>query len=552
MLVSIDAVLRCKPALRDLEAVIAKFLGPPPNMSLSDACHEGSIKLLDWIWNCSCTSVDDRATQWSLTNYLRSEPRYYSLQFSKSIATAANQGNLEMVKWLFAHFSDCGAPAGAAYNAAMWGHLHVLEFLWAHSDVNMPLYKKQKVIDGGSEIGGQYAAEYEETNNCVEWDNDYIIWAAAQCDRFDIVRWLYHNTPVNMREWPYDLTIEHILSTGDDELVQLLLPPGRCVLDYAKRCPRVDVIELMLDCGYLRRDAYLAVGAIRNLATSGRVDLMEQIVQLHSPLPKKYVGECWCSAIKEACLRGDLAMVQWLVEHRKGRQFCRVKMRKDSKHMHFLCYAAGAGSIDVMQFLYDKQYADQFVPALLSAVCKNQLAAVKWLIDHLPPEEQSTASCVIEAAASHGRLEILQYLAKLDAASSWWSPSETAMSLSSAAAGNFVDVAQWLVANHSNKGRSSIAMDKAAANGHLDMVKWLHTNGFKCSVAAMDAAAANGHLEMVRWLHENCTAGCTAHAMDLAAGRGHLDVLKWLHRNRSEGCTRKAMATPWSRATYES
>lgn len=182
------------------------------------------------------------------------------LQFSKSIATAANQGNLEMVKWLFAHFSDCGAPAGAAYNAAMWGHLHVLEFLWAHSDVNMPLYKKQKVIDGGSEIGGQYAAEYEETNNCVEWDNDYIIWAAAQCDRFDIVRWLYHNTPVNMREWPYDLTIEHILSTGDDELVQLLLPPGRCVLDYAKKVP---------SRGRDRVDAGLWISTPRCLSSSG-------------------------------------------------------------------------------------------------------------------------------------------------------------------------------------------------------------------------------------------------------------------------------------------
>lgn len=99
------------------------------------------------------------------------------------------------------------------------------------------------------------------------------------------MRWLYQNTPhYDKYDSSYGETIQHALHGGEDELVELLLPPGRCVLDYADDCPRVDVIEWMLDCGYLHRDAGLAVRAIRDLVESGRLDLMQQIARMHSPV----------------------------------------------------------------------------------------------------------------------------------------------------------------------------------------------------------------------------------------------------------------------------
>ncbi|KAE8881042.1 hypothetical protein PF005_g21377 [Phytophthora fragariae] len=156
----------------------------------------------------------------------------------------------------------------------MHGHLHVLEFLWSYTEEatsgDIPSYKKQKVAAVNS--------CYANARNIVYWDDD-IILATAKHGHFDVVRWLYKNTPLDMYgSRRYGLMIKHILRAGDDELVQLLLRPGRCVLDYAGNCPRVEMIEWMLDCGYLRRDVSLAMDAIRDLAKSGRVGLMQQIV----------------------------------------------------------------------------------------------------------------------------------------------------------------------------------------------------------------------------------------------------------------------------------
>lgn len=250
MLASVEIILRTSPALQDLEAncrLITKFLGPPPNMSLRDGCVRGSIKLLEWIWDSSCASVEDRVPRWTLTNYLRSEPYYYSYQFSMALSEAAGQGNLDIVKWLFRHFSSCKAHDSVAYTAAKNGHLHVLQFLWAYTDKattgETPPSKKRKVVECGSGACAEGASDNHMigSTHSVDWNYSCIV-VAAEHGHFDIVRWLYEATPMNMYAGMYDRAIRHILRVGNDELVQLLLPPGRCVLDYAEGCPRPEVI----------------------------------------------------------------------------------------------------------------------------------------------------------------------------------------------------------------------------------------------------------------------------------------------------------------------
>ncbi|OWY92286.1 hypothetical protein PHMEG_00038776 [Phytophthora megakarya] len=88
-------------------------------------------------------------------------------------------------------------------------------------------------------------------------------------------------------------------------------------------------------------------------------------------------------------------------------------------------------------------------------------------------------------------------------------------------------------------------MDVAASHGHLEILQFLHQvdasqrnkrkyedrdtyptrdNCRRCTARAMDLAAANGHLEVVKWLHENRNEGCTTFAMSSAASNGHLEV----------------------------
>ncbi|KAG6946532.1 hypothetical protein JG687_00016639, partial [Phytophthora cactorum] len=84
MLTCMNFVLRRYPALGSFEhstRTISQFLGPPPSLSLSEVCSFGTIAMLDWIWNASCTQMEDRTQGWSLTNYLRSDPHYYRWVF---------------------------------------------------------------------------------------------------------------------------------------------------------------------------------------------------------------------------------------------------------------------------------------------------------------------------------------------------------------------------------------------------------------------------------------------------------------------------------------
>lgn len=171
---------------------------------------------------------------------------------------------------------------------------------------------------------------------------------------FHVVRWLCETIPHDKFGSNYDRAIQLALGAGDDELVQLLLPPGRCVLDYAANCPRVDVIEWMLECGYLRCDADSATSAIRDLAGSGRLDLMQQIALLHSPLPEFHSGvftsNHWYDAIGKASECGDLAAVEWLMEYP-----IEISPWQLSKTLRYgrnpFVLAAGAGQWRVVEYL---------------------------------------------------------------------------------------------------------------------------------------------------------------------------------------------------------
>jgi len=128
-----------------LQFVIASYLGPPPNVTLSETCSFGSIALLDWMWEASCTRASERTPWWSLTNFLRSEPHYYRYQFAESMTVAAERGDVAVVAWLLGHFQGCVVPGEAVGRAADNGHLSVLKLLWDH-DGGRPDRERDKML----------------------------------------------------------------------------------------------------------------------------------------------------------------------------------------------------------------------------------------------------------------------------------------------------------------------------------------------------------------------------------------------------------------------
>jgi hypothetical protein len=403
-----------------LERMISGYLGPAPSMTLSRTCSFGSIALLDWMWEASCTRVLERSTWWSLTNFLRSEPHYYRHQFAESMKVAAMRGDLAVVKWLLKHFQGCVVPREAVGNAADNGHLHILKLLWDHDggrhDRGRKRVKKRKVMTSS----GEAVSRSSPGKNAVCWEGS----AGRDVCHPSVSRWLHEHFPPKS-----DDELRKAIRAAMDvdlELAKFLLPPGRCLLDYAEFSTNPEMIEWMLDCGYLQREAGVASLAIFSLVESGgNLPLMRRIADQH----EHPVGECWFDnwfdAMDEACKRGQLKTFQLLAEHPTGVGIC-GELRKDESICDFASLALQQNPADVafLQFLYEQGlFADDAInpalpddavsPVLPDAINRGQpLEVLKWLVDHTDPE-RLPGYCVMDKVAESGRLAILQYFQRL-------------------------------------------------------------------------------------------------------------------------------------------
>ncbi|GMF33591.1 unnamed protein product [Phytophthora lilii] len=550
MLKSVEVVLRQNELVNALECnvhLIASFLGPSRNLSLSAACAFGSIALLDWIWECSCTSIYDRTSQWSLANFLRSEPHYYRWQFAASLKVAAQRGDLAIVRWLFEHFSECEAPSSVVREAANNGHLSVLQFLYPFRKP----FPSENAEDLGQRFSGLSLQNSENNNNSVYWD-DAVLLTAAESGHGDVVRWLYEMEGSDLDPEHRVKLVENALRMGDFDLADTFLPMdgSTCVLDYDNLYPSPELIERMLDLGYLHWDQDLAGCAIRDLASSGHLELMQQIFLLHSPLQaydeEDYWLEYWGDALKKACKSGELRVLEWLVSHPIGGKRC---YRFDTtRYIDYLLYiAAKHGRIDVIRFLCERGAADTRGYALTRAADESRMDCAKWLLEHLLYTADYDLRYVLHQFIRHGQVELFQLLQKLSGVTSsaprlgkrkrmprlhLWNSFQCPIECGAL---------NWCKENRL-LDRSPTMMERAARGGHLAALKWLNTFGSKaCSAKAMDDAASAGHLDVVEWLHVNRSEGCTTDAMDSAAARGHLKILQFLHAYRSEGCTKKAI-----------
>ncbi|KAH9103442.1 hypothetical protein LEN26_010827 [Aphanomyces euteiches] len=193
--------------------------------------------------------------------------------------------------------------------------------------------------------------------------------------------------------------------------------------------------------------------------------------------------------------------------------------------------AAAHGHLHLVDYFH-KLNAGASTSAMDLAAHRGHRSVVEFL------HRSRTEGCsmhAMDAAATAGHLEVVTFLHN-------HSPIGcSTQAMDGAAAHGFLSVVHFLH-THRYEGCTTAAMDDAARNGHYDVVQFLHSHRHEgCTVAAMDAAATNGHFKIVQFLHTHRTEGCTTDAMDGAAARGHLEIVRWLHEHRTEGCTTDAM-----------
>lgn len=209
------------------------------------------------------------------------------------------------------------------------------------------------------------------------------IWKA--CENGQLVQCL--DEGMGLSESDVESAITHVLSIGNLELAEWLLSTDRCVFDYAVAWPRAEVIEKMLECGYLQFNDHRAAPLLSASAHWGRMDLVCSVVQLHSPLPKDHKRwvDNWVIAAETACRNGHVPMLQWLMAHPLWTEVC--ESTEYGRNLAFLLPdAAEGGHVEVMEFLYCNELSDQVYHAMLIAIKKGQTSSVKWLLDRYARE----------------------------------------------------------------------------------------------------------------------------------------------------------------------
>lgn len=265
--------------------------------------------------------MDARTPQWSIQNYLRTDVYYYRPQFGKALKHAAQDGDLELVKWLFTHFSGCIAPADVVEIAATNGHFHILEYLLNH-DVGQfgPHLKYQDDENAEDEWAiFQWIPRRPREGNAVTWGTDAIL-EAIQRGHFKLARWLVFSTPRTFDD--EEVTEQHGAGGG-------VGTRGSMSARVCAKTPSVQTIEWMLTCDYLRPDEDIHPWLILFLARKDRLDLMQPIWEIFAASQKNLNLEPWLghwrTAMEEAAACGNMTMLRWLAEHSVGREVCANK-----------------------------------------------------------------------------------------------------------------------------------------------------------------------------------------------------------------------------------
>ncbi|KAE9047005.1 hypothetical protein PR003_g1321 [Phytophthora rubi] len=527
----LELVFREKHAFAGLphvSALTSEFLDGSVGLTLAAACKFGSRKLLDRIWDSCCTTRADTDSAWSIRNYLRTDRHYLQFQFRCSLLEAVKTGDEYVVEWLFEHCTDCYVPVEVVEKAAELGKLHILKFFRKAAPLRQQIHWGGRDAEKAACRGHSNVVWWLLAHAPAQRNVGNIMSAAVRSGDIPLMEWLIRNEfNRHIHDRP---RISDAVLTGNLEVVKWMYNHGFTdngdeALMNAASNDDLEMVSWLLD----HRIGLDSIGAF-NSALRNRSLKCAKYLDEHYELME--VGHCFEQAMMIAS-NSELEAVKWLVEEFTDDPdidlFEPVNTFPDEPST-VLDAAVENGKLDIVQYLHRLNLDMKALKHKRRKHGKAQRRGGTW--------RGRGVTCTAEAmdfAARDGNLEIVQWLHHNR------SEGCTKGAMDSAAGEGHLETVQWLHGNRA-EGCSVKAMDNAAGSGYLEVVKWLHEHRHEgCTTKAIDTAAKNGHLHVVKWLSKQRSEGCTTNAMDGAAANGHLDVVKWLHRNRSEGCTTEAI-----------
>ncbi|KAL4129881.1 hypothetical protein PRIC2_005888 [Phytophthora ramorum] len=455
-LAAVQLALKSRPdvaALGHVGTLISSYLDGSGMISLARACEFGSVRLLDRIWESSDPAADTHSS-WSLFWYLRSDVHYNRYQFTESLRTAAERGDLEVIRWLLDHFSGCTAGVEVVEAAARCGHLEVLQHLLHYDNQE----EKRNIIVWGE----------EDVKNAIEGGHGLV------------ARWLYENIPDAERD--LSRVMEFAVTMGDLTLVQWLLddvyrpelhlPPP--TMNDAAAGGHMDILQWIFEQGYNDGSDRALEGAAKN----GRLDLVEWLVG-------KWITKGAREALQAACGEGHLGIVRSLLD------------RKLVQYPHFaMDCAIRGGHLEIVQYLSEVGIVCKPSEMVTNAASKGHLHVVTWLIEKFgkmaplfPEIEPSRVSwfnnTAMDRAATNGHMHVLEFLdslaVEMQAEGKNDAPTLSQYALSGAATMGHFEVVKWIRDKHPqltfeahtttappSDGGASLASISESSDTHLD------------------------------------------------------------------------------------
>jgi len=247
-----------------------------------------------------------------------------------------HEGNLDMCKY-------CNVGLSFAYNAAVYGHLHILE--WLHTFGRFD----DNCVVAAANNGHLHILEWLHNNEYPIDQTDYTI--AAQNGHLHIIEWLYQRSA--------DVDFAHLAAIiGHLPILQSCNDISIDTCTTAAIHGHIDCLEWLID-----NDCECDFEVCDSAAQYGQCDVVKYL----------YSRGFRCQdGLALAAASGNLELVQWLYDHN-------APINGDE----FEC-AASSGNIEMLDWLYDNGFVLDYY-AYRGAICAGNIDVCEWLFEHNCP-----------------------------------------------------------------------------------------------------------------------------------------------------------------------
>jgi len=375
--------------------------------SIEHYCNT-SVKMFQWIlFDCCCKHWKCTLRVWEIIEkaaaknleklqWLTSQNiQLYSPYSAHTCSIAAENGDVDMLKWLRSRKPRCPWNHDACHAAASGGHLEVLKWLRSQKP---PCPWDEQTCTAAAENGHLNVLQWLRSQKPpCPWNHD-ACHAAAENINLDMLKWLRNQAP--RCPWTeYTFTIA--AANGDvDMLKWLCSQKPRCPWNHdachaAARGGNLEVLKLLRSqkppCPWNDNDI------CNDAARGGNLELLQWLRGQDPPCP-------WdASTCSYAAMNGYLGMLEWLRSEDPPCPWSK-----------YACIAAAEnGHLNVLQWLLgqDPPCPWEFNEILEAASRQGHLNVFGWIVTQFMEQNQIYPNSVkaINIASFNGHLNILQY-----------------------------------------------------------------------------------------------------------------------------------------------